>query len=107
MALLHYLYWLQFGYHVVPSSSDRDDVEQLGNEMDLVLHVRLARKAMASADHPHHLKAPDKSGRGLHCLKSAGRPSDLFKCAVICLDDVGEVFARGMLRIRRQLAFSL
>jgi len=96
-----------FGYHVVRSSSDREDVEQLVDETDFVLHVRLARDAMASADHPHHLKALDRSGCSLHCLKTSGRPYELFECAVICPDDVVEVLARTMLRIGRQLAFLL
>jgi hypothetical protein len=59
----------------VPFSSSRNvkDIEQLVYEAHLVLHVRLAREAMASADHPHHFEALDPSGRRLHCLKAAGR----------------------------------
>ena len=86
--------FVTFGYHVVRSSSDRKDVEQLVDETYFVLHVRLARDAMASADHPHHLKALDPSGCSLYCLKTSSRPYDLFECAVIRLDDLVEVLAR-------------
>jgi len=62
---------------------------------------------MASADHPHQLTALDHRGCSLHCLKTSGRPYDLFERAVICLDDVVGVLARTVLRIERQLAFLL
>jgi hypothetical protein len=62
---------------------------------------------MASADHPHHLKALDRSGPRLHCLKASSRADDPLKCSVVCLDDVVEVLAGAMLRIVLQLAFSL
>jgi len=60
--------FVAFGYHVVRSSSDREDVEQLVDETHFALHVRLARDAMASADHPHHLKALDRRGCSFYCL---------------------------------------
>ena len=95
--------WLLHVY----SSGDLEDVEQLVDETHLVLHVRLAREAMASADHPHHLEALDRSGRRLHCLKAAGRPDHSFEGAVVCFDDVIEVLARAMPCIGRQPAFPL
>lgn len=62
---------------------------------------------MASTNHPHSLKASDRSARRLHCLKTAGWPYDSFECAVIGLDVVVEAFAGTTLRMGGQLAFLL
>jgi hypothetical protein len=62
---------------------------------------------MASADHPHHLKALDRSGCRLHCPKASGGADNPLECSMVCLDDVVEVLAGAMLRIALQHAFSL
>jgi hypothetical protein len=67
----------------------------------------LAHEAMAAADHPHHLESLDRSGRGLPCLKAAGRTDDSFECSVISLDDVIKVLVSTMLCRACQRAFSL
>jgi hypothetical protein len=89
------------------SSSDRENIEQLVDETDLVLHVRLAREAMTSADHAHDFETLDRSGRRLHGLKASRGSNDSFESAVVGLDDVVEILARAMLRVGRHFSFSL
>ena len=60
-----------FGYHVVRSSSYREDVERLVDGTDFVLHVRLARDAMASADLASELFAQTTSQAATKTLPEA------------------------------------
>ena len=91
----------------VPSSCDREDLEELVDKAHLVPDVRLASKAMSSTDHPHHLETLDGSGCCSHRLKASGRSNDLLECAMVRLDDVVPVFAGPMSCVSRQLAFPL
>ncbi len=43
---------------------------------------------MPAADHTHHFKALDRSGRGPHRLKAAGGANDSLECAMVGFDDV-------------------
>lgn len=43
-------------FYEIGSSGDQENIEQLIDETHLVLDVRLACEAMASADHPHDSK---------------------------------------------------
>ena len=63
--------FVAFGYHVVRSSSDREDVEQLVDETHFALHVRLARDAMASADLASELFAQTTSQAATKTLPEA------------------------------------
>ena len=81
------------------SSGDSEDIEQLVDEAHLVLHVRLAHEAMTAADHPHHLKAFDRSRRRLHCLKASRGANDSLQCTVVRFNEVVQILARAMLGI--------
>ena len=74
--------------HVVQSSSDREDVEQLVDETHFVLHVRLTGEAMAPANHARHFEALDGSGRRLHSLKAPCRANDALESTLIRFNDV-------------------
>ena len=76
--------WGAVSTHVVQSSSDREDIEQLVDEPHLVLDVWLTGEAMAPADHPHDLESLDGSGSGLHRLKTSGGSNDLLESTVVC-----------------------
>jgi hypothetical protein len=88
-------------------SIDSEDIEHLVDETDFVLHVRLARQAMTSADHAHDFEALDRSGRRLYGLKASRRSNDAFESTVVGLDDVVEILARAMLCVGRHCSFSL
>ena len=67
----------------------------------------LRSESSTSADHAHHFKALDRSGRGLHGLKASRRSNDAFESTVVGLDDVVEILARAMLCVGRHCSFSL
>ena len=91
----------------VPSSCDREDLEELVDKAHFVPDVLIASEAMSSTDHPHPLETLDGSGCCSHRLKSSGRSNDLLECAMVRLDDVVQVFAGPMSCVSRQLAFPL
>ena len=66
--------------------------EKLVHKMDFACHAALCQAAMAAADHPHHLEAFDGGGGSFHPLEAAGRSDHAIERAVICLDDVVQVF---------------
>jgi hypothetical protein len=52
----------------------------------------LRQDAVATTDHPHNLKAFDRCIGCFHPLETAGRPDQALERAVVCLDDIIEVF---------------
>ena len=89
------------------SGGETVGIEQLVDEPDFVFDVRLAGEAMPAPDHPHHFEPFDRSGGRFHRLKASRWSQDSLECAVVCLDDVVKVLRGAMLRIARQLVFSL
>jgi len=83
--------------NAVRVGSDREDLEQLVYKTHLVLDVRLAGKAMSSADHPHNFEGFDGSGCRLHPLKAPCRANGSLDCCMIRLNDVVQLLARVML----------
>ncbi|RZU29707.1 hypothetical protein BDD14_6315 [Edaphobacter modestus] len=80
------------------SGCDRECVEELVYEANLIFDLRLTCEAMPSTDHTHHFKALDRSGRRLNRLKASGRTNDSLECAMAGFDDVVQVFAGSMQR---------
>ncbi len=79
------------------SGRHREDLEQLVDETDPVLNMRLAGEAVASTDHTHHLKSFYRGGGCLHRLKASCGTNDSLEGTMICLNDVVQIFAGPML----------
>jgi hypothetical protein len=68
------------------------ETEDLVNQTDFSCHSGLCLDAVAATDHTHDLKALKGRGSCSHRLEAAGRSDHALERAVICLNDVVQVF---------------
>jgi hypothetical protein len=81
--------------------------EQLAYQTDFARHAWMAHDAVTAADHAQNLETSDGGGGCLHPLEATRRTDHALERAVICLDDVIQVFRCPVLDILRQQPLAL
>ncbi len=81
--------------------------EELVHETDFACHTGLRQDAVATADHAHDLKTSQGCGGCSHPLEATGWVDHALERAVICFDDIVQVFRGPVLDIFRQQPFAL